>query len=66
MVASSTLLHLALLPALALGSSVVAGGKATSFYDSVSLREVGARNTLVGSLPRLRSLTYTTRIGASG
>ncbi|KAH6874739.1 inorganic pyrophosphatase [Thelonectria olida] len=46
MVVGPALLHLALLPALALSSSVAARGKSQNFYDSISLREVGARNTL--------------------
>lgn len=50
MVAGSTLLRLALLPALALSSSVTTRAKNGDFdYDSLSLREVGARNTLVSS-----------------
>ncbi|KAL6415494.1 putative IPP1-inorganic pyrophosphatase, cytoplasmic [Ilyonectria robusta] len=47
MVAGSTLLQLAFLPALALSSSVTTRAKNSDFdYDSLSLREVGARNTL--------------------
>ncbi|KAF4977920.1 hypothetical protein FZEAL_5625 [Fusarium zealandicum] len=45
MVVISTLLHLALLPALTLGSSITPRAKAFD-YDSLTLREVGARNTL--------------------
>ncbi|KAH7149117.1 inorganic pyrophosphatase [Dactylonectria estremocensis] len=47
MVARSTFLQLALLPVLALSSPVIARGEESGFnYDSLDLREVGARNTL--------------------
>ncbi|KAH7148364.1 inorganic pyrophosphatase [Dactylonectria macrodidyma] len=47
MVAGSALLKLALLPALALSSAIVARDEESDFdYDSLDLREVGARNTL--------------------
>lgn len=49
MVATSSLVQLALLPCLVLGSSL--SPRAKSFdYDSLTLREVGARNTLVSAL----------------
>ncbi|KAF5006210.1 hypothetical protein FDECE_7369 [Fusarium decemcellulare] len=46
MVVASALLQLALLPALALGSSITTRGSKSFDYDSLTLREVGARNTL--------------------
>ncbi|KAF7537631.1 hypothetical protein G7Z17_g12815 [Cylindrodendrum hubeiense] len=47
MLVGSTFLQLALLPALALGFTEAARGKKNDFdLDSLSLREVGARNTL--------------------
>lgn len=48
MVATSVLLHLALLPAVVLGSTVEPRAKYFD-YDSLTLREVGARNTLVST-----------------
>jgi len=46
MVATSLLVKLALLPCLVLGSSLAPRAKEFD-YDSLTLREVGARNTLV-------------------
>jgi inorganic pyrophosphatase len=50
MVATSSLVQLVLLPALVLGSSLAPRAKSFD-YDSLTLREVGARNTLVSCLP---------------
>ena len=46
MVATSSLVQLALLPCLVLGSSIATRAKSFD-YDSLTIREVGARNTLV-------------------
>ncbi|CAM1500498.1 Fc.00g096600.m01.CDS01 [Cosmosporella sp. VM-42] len=47
MISGTSLARLALLSAVAIGSSVLApGGKSTFVYDAPSLREIGARNTL--------------------
>lgn len=48
MVATSVLIRLALLPAVALGSIIEPRAKSFD-YDSLTLREVGARNTLVST-----------------
>lgn len=66
MVATSSLVQLALLPCLVIGSSIAPRAKSFD-YDSLTLREVGARNTLVsGALCSAEHLTYIFRIGASG
>lgn len=49
MVATSFIVQLAFLPCLVLGSSLLPRAKEFD-YDSLTLREVGARNTLVSRL----------------
>lgn len=63
MVAGKTLLHLALLPALALGSSVASRDSKSFDYDSLTRREVGSRNTLVrySDIPTHYTHTQLTR-----
>lgn len=58
MVATSFIVQLALLPCLVLGSSLSPRAKEFD-YDSLTLREVGARNTLVSRLQWLMEMSLS-------
>lgn len=57
MVATSSLVQLVLLPALVIGSSLAPRAKSFD-YDSLTLREVGARNTLVSCFTIPNMVSY--------